>query len=168
MNQRRNGRTIDVGATEVRGSVDRHQQTGDVPVRTGSRRSFGWVLRLLTVAALAVDVYVHASLASTFDPIKATFSQGQLFRVEAAAAAVAGVLILAWANRVTWLFALLVLVGGLAAVLFYALVDPGQLGPLPDMYDPSWTPAKTVSAVAEALGALFAGIGLRRALRASS
>jgi hypothetical protein len=168
MNSRRNGRTTDVGAVAVRGSDGRHQlgQRGSVSSR--SERTFGWVLRLLTVAALVVDVYVHASLASTFDPIKATVSQGQLFRVEAAAAAVAGVLILVWANRVTWLFAFLVLAGGLAAVLFYALVDPGQLGPMPDMYDPSWGPAKTASAVAEALGALFAGIGLRRAFRVRS
>jgi hypothetical protein len=165
MNSRSNGRTMDGGAAEVRGTDGGHRPGQDVSVRSRSGRTFGWVLRLLTVAALAVDVYVHASLASTFDPIRATFSQGQLFRVEAAAAAVAGVLILVWANRMTWLFALLVLAGGLAAVLFYALVDPGQLGPMPDMYDPSWGPAKTASAVAEGLGALFAGIGLRRALR---
>lgn len=144
---------------------------GHGPVWTrASRRGAGgtsvWSLRLLTAAALAVDVFVHASLAATFDPIKATFSQGQLFRVEAASAVIAGVLILLWASRLTWLFAFLVLAGGLAAVLFYQFVDPGQLGPLPDMYDPQWTPAKAASVVAEALGALFAGLGLVHALRA--
>lgn len=126
----------------------------------------GWLLRLATAAALAVDAFVHASLASTYDPIRATVSQGQLFRVEAAAALAAAVLILAWANRLTWLFAVLVLAGGLAAVLFYQFVDPGRLGPLPDMYDPQWTPAKAASVVAEGLGALLAAIGLARAVRA--
>jgi hypothetical protein len=128
-------------------------------------RGDSWVLRLLTAATLAVDAVVHAGLAPTFDPIRATFSQGQLFRVEAAAAALALGLILVRANRATWLWAMLVLAGGLAAVLFYSVVDPGQLGPLPDMYDPQWSAPKVASVVAEALGTGLAGLGLLRSGR---
>ncbi len=130
-------------------------------------RGFGksWLLRLGAVAALAVDAYVHAQLAAVFDPIRATVSEGQLFRVEAAAAGLAAVLLLVAANRVTWALALLVLASGVAAVLFYHFVDPGQLGPLPDMYDPLWTAQKAVSAVAEGVGTVFAAAGLALALR---
>ncbi len=131
------------------------------------RRGFGgsWLLRLAAVAALAVDAYVHAHLAAVFDPIRATVSEGQLFRVEAAAAGLAAVLLLVAANRVTWALALLVLASGVAAVLFYHFVDPGQLGPLPDMYDPLWTAQKAVSAVAEGVGTVVAALGLAFDLR---
>jgi protein-S-isoprenylcysteine O-methyltransferase Ste14 len=46
----------------------------------------------------------------------------------------------------------------LAAVLLYAVVDVGPLGPLPNMYDPTWSALKTWSAVAQALAALAAMI----------
>ena len=168
MSQRSSEKAMTARATRTRDRSGGHRPRRRAVARWRGQRAPGWSLRVLTAAALAVDVVVHAGLAPTFDPIRATFSQGQLFRVEAAAAAVAGALILVRANRATWLLAVLVLAGGLAAVLFYQLVDPGQLGPLPDMYDPQWTTAKAASAVAEALGALFAGTGLVRHRRMRS
>ena len=119
-----------------------------------------WVLRVLTVVALGVDAFVHLHLAPSYDSLKATVSQGQLFRVEAAAAILVGLALLFVANRLTWLAALMVLAGGVAAVLVYQYVDVGAFGPVPDMYDPIWSAEKAVSAVAEGAGALTAAAGL--------
>ena len=116
----------------------------------------GWVLRLLVVAGLAVDVFVHLHLAAGYDLNTAAVSEGALFRVEAALAAVAaaGVLLTRW--RAAVVLALLVAAGGVAAVLLYEFVDVGAVGPLPDMYEPISYPEKTYSLVAEAVAALAA------------
>lgn len=136
------------------------------PVRTSPGRL---ALRVVTALGLAVDVYVHWKLAPTFDPIvgsgSPTVSQGQLFRVEAVAAAVALLLVLLVDRPVSWALAFLVAAGGVAAVLFYAFVDPGEIGPLPNMYDPGWYPEKTASLVAEAVAAVTALMGLSGARR---
>lgn len=113
------------------------------------------LLTLMVVAGLAVDAYVHVDLAAGFDSVRTgTLSQGQLFRVEGAAAALAAVALLARPRRYTALFAFAVAAGGLAAVLLYRYVDVGALRPLPDMYEPFWYPKKTDSAWAEAVAAL--------------
>jgi hypothetical protein len=120
-----------------------------------------WVLRLVTAAALAVDVYVHADLAPTYDFTNATISQGTLFRIEAGAAALAALLVLvAGTRRLVWAFAFLVAAGGLFAVLLYRYVDVGAFGPFPNMYEPIWYAEKTRSAIAEAIGAGTALAGL--------
>jgi hypothetical protein len=48
---------------------------------------------------------------------------------------------------------------------FYRYVDPGAIGPLPDMYEPVWFPEKTLAGIAEAvaLGAAIGGLALPRA-----
>ncbi|MFI6564049.1 hypothetical protein [Streptomyces sp. NPDC050534] len=125
-----------------------------------------WVLRLLTAAGLAVDAYVHADLAATYDPVTKTISQGDLFRIEAGAAALAALLVVIFGTRpLVWVYALLVAAAGLAAVLLYRYVDVGSVGPLPNMYEPTWYPEKTASAVAEAAAMLTAAAGLLLARR---
>ncbi|GAA0394969.1 hypothetical protein [Streptomyces luteireticuli] len=120
-----------------------------------------WLLRLLTAAGLAVDAYVHAELAGTYDPVGTGFTEGTLFRAEAAAAALAALLVLvAGRSRLVWVFAFLVAVSALGAVLLYRYVDVGSLGPLPDMHEPVWYTKKTVSAVAEAVAAVSAAVAL--------
>ncbi|MEY9846068.1 hypothetical protein [Streptacidiphilus sp. MAP5-3] len=120
-----------------------------------------WLLRLLTAAGLAIDAYVHVDLAPSYDPIKATVSQGDLFRAEAAAAALAALLLLTLRRHLTaWLLALAVALAGVAAVLLYRYVDVGAIGPLPNMYEPFWYPEKTMSAIAEGAAALTALAGL--------
>jgi hypothetical protein len=122
-----------------------------------------WLLRLVTVAALVIDAYVHADLAPSYDAVRATVSQGQLFRIEAAAAALAVVLLVAaGTRRAVWAYAFVTALAGLAAVLLYRYVNVGQLGPLPNMYEPMWYGEKTASAVAEGVGAVTALWGLRR------
>jgi hypothetical protein len=113
-------------------------------------------LVVIVVAGLAVDAYVHLRLASTFDPIRATVSQGQLFRVEGVAAILAAVFLLLRPGRFSAAVAALVAGGGLAAVLLYAWVDIGAVGPLPNMYDPNWGPMKSWSAIAEGVAAVAA------------
>lgn len=113
-------------------------------------------LIVVVVAGLGVDAYVHLHLASTFDPIRGTISQGQLFRVEGYAAILAAAYLLIRPGRPSAAVAALVAGGGLAAVVLYAVVDVGPLGPLPNMYDPTWPALKTWSAVAEAAAALAA------------
>lgn len=117
-------------------------------------------LRLVVLAGLAIDAYVHFHLASNFDGLKGSgrfaVSQGQLFRVEAVAAIVAGLLVLFLLNRITALIAFAVLVGGVSAVLLYTYVDIGAIGPLPSMHDPIWYAEKTISAVAQAVAAVAA------------
>jgi len=124
----------------------------------------GWiavrtVLTVIVAAGLAIDAYVHLDLASTYDVVKtSTLSQGDLFRVEAALAIVAGVALLVRPRRYTAWFAFLVSAGGVALVLVYRWVDVGKVGPLPNMYEPYWYGEKTLSLVAEAIAAVAAAI----------
>jgi len=127
--------------------------------RTASRTTRG-LLTLVVAAGLGVDSYVHWHLAPGFDGVKGTtspqISQGVLFRVEAALALIAMLLVLLNRHRYAAGMAFLIAVGGLGAVLLYGYVDVGGWGLLPDMYDPIWYPEKTASAVAEAVAALGA------------
>ncbi|HEV2634189.1 MAG TPA: hypothetical protein VGX23_03520 [Actinocrinis sp.] len=109
-------------------------------------------LRVLTAIGLGVDAYVHADLAGQFDGNTGSggLSQGNLFRIEAAVASLAALLILVHGRRLAAAFALVVAASALAAVLVTRYYDIGAIGPLPDMYDPAWYTEKTVSAIAEA------------------
>ncbi|MET8748015.1 hypothetical protein [Streptomyces sp. NPDC004728] len=110
---------------------------------------------MVTAAALAVNAYVHADLAPAFDPIGQRISQGTLFRLEAALASLAALLVLLLGRRrPVWVFAFLVSVSALGTVLLYRYVNVGTLGPLPNMYEPVWWPKKSASAIAEAVGAV--------------
>lgn len=143
----------DSGTTRAPGVTTR-ESSGTVSKATR------WVLTLITAAGLAVDAYVHWHLAASFDSLVGAssphISQGQLFRLEAVLALVAMVLVLATRRRLAALVALLVAAGGVGAVLLYGFVDVGGLGPLPDMYDPTWSTEKVISLIAEGLAALGA------------
>ena len=116
------------------------------------------ILVLVVVVGLAVDVYVHIHLASAFKRVRtSTLSQADLFHVEAVLAAIAAVALLVRPRRYTAAFAFLVAAGGFVAVMVYRYVNVGALGPVPNMYDPYWSPAeKNWSAVAEGVAALAA------------
>lgn len=116
-----------------------------------------WVLRLVVVIGLAVDAEVHLRLAGSYDAVKTSvISQGTLFRIEGASAIVAALLILAVRRSITALIAFAVAAGGAVAVVVYATIDPGQLGPLPDMYEPVWFSDKVISVVGETAAAVAA------------
>jgi hypothetical protein len=125
-----------------------------------------WTLRVATAAALAIDAVVHWQNASAYDSVTATLSQGDLFRVETAAAVAAGLLVLVRPRPSSWVAALVVAASALAAVLVYRYVDVGAVGPLPDMYENTWqVPGKLLSAYAEGAAVVLAGLGLRIATR---
>lgn len=118
------------------------------------------MLQVVTAAALAVDAYVHADLAGPYDVVGRQISQGTLFRLEAAVASLAALLVLLFGRRrLVWMFAFLVSVSALGAVLLYGYVNVGALGPLPNMYEPYWGPKRTGSAIAEAVGAVTSLVG---------
>lgn len=122
-------------------------------------RSVGeFLARVVVVVGLAYDAYAHLDLASNFDANIAAISQGMLFRVEAALAALAALLVIINRRWVAVIFAMLVAGSALGAVLLYRYVDLGILGPIPDMYEPGWYPEKTLSAIAEAAAVLAAGV----------
>lgn len=110
-----------------------------------------WVVRLLLAAGLAVDAAVHARLGFDYGGFGGGLNQASLFLLEAAASALAALLVLLSDRRAVVGFALLVAASALGAVLLYRYVDVGRLGPIPDMYEPLWYPLKTVSAVGEAV-----------------
>jgi hypothetical protein len=132
-----------------------------VPGSAWARLIVSWALRLGTAAALSIDAAVHLGNAGAYDDIKATFTQGGLFRFEAGAAMAAALLVLVWPRRPAWILALLVAGSALAAVLVYRYVDIGQLGPVPSMYENTWqVPGKLLSAWAEGAAVVLSVAGL--------
>lgn len=118
------------------------------------------LLRLLVVAALGVDAVVHLRLAPAVQlAAPGGIGGGNLFQLQAAAAIVVGLWLLLRGSRWAYLASALVLASVVAAVLLYSFVDVPPLGPVPRMYDPFWPTIKTVSTVAEAVGAALALLG---------
>lgn len=120
------------------------------------------VLRLLVVACLVVDAIVHLRLAHGYQLAQpGGIGQGNLFRIEAVVALLVALAVLVLGNRrSTWLVAFLVAGSAFVAVVLYRYVDVPSFGPIPSMYEPIWFGQKTISAVAEAFGALLALAGL--------
>jgi hypothetical protein len=123
-------------------------------------------LAVATAALLAVDAYVHLRDAGLYDAVTtATLSQGTLFRAQAAAAGFVAVTLLLRPHPVVWAIAVLVAASAAAAVLLYTYLDVGSLGPLPNMYEPTWAlPGKPASALAETTATVLALTGLTLAV----
>ena len=123
------------------------------------------ITRLLgaaTAVSLGIDSYVHAHDAAFYDAVRTSvISQGALFRLEAAVAALIAAVLLIRPSRFWWAAALVVTASAFGAVVLYRYVDVGQLGPLPNMFEPTWAlPGKAVSAWAEGAGILLSTAGL--------
>jgi hypothetical protein len=120
------------------------------------------VLAAATAAVLAFDAIVHlldAHLYGASPP--GELSQGTLFYLEAGAAVLVGAALLLRPRPVTWALAVLVVGSAATAVLLSRYVDIGAIGPVPDLYEPSWdVPGKLPSAVAELVGTVLALTGL--------
>lgn len=118
------------------------------------------LLRVLVAAGLAADAIVHWRYAPDMAFVQGGSIGGDdLFRIQAVAAALLAVLVLAWARRWTYALAFLVAASALGAVVLYYYVDVGALGPIPSMHEPVWYEEKTISAVGEGVAALAALIG---------
>lgn len=118
-----------------------------------------WIIRVATAAGLAVDAYVHFDLAALYAEAGGAINEGVLFRVEAAAALLAAIAVLAIGRRVSYLAGLAVAGSALAAMLVSRYVDLGQIGPFPDLYDPVWFPEKLLAAFAEGAACVMALAG---------
>jgi hypothetical protein len=125
------------------------------------------VLAVVTAALLGVDAYVHLHNASQYDSFKSSvMSEGTLFRIQGVVAIVVAVALLIWPRILTWVLAILVSGSAAVAVVLYTYVNVGPLGPLPNLYENTWSPAgKVLSAVAEAAAFVVAIAGLVLALR---
>ncbi|MBW4096304.1 MAG: hypothetical protein HIU81_13540 [Acidobacteria bacterium] len=120
------------------------------------------VVRLLVVAALAIDAVVHLQLADYYpSAVPDGIGQGNLFRIEGAAAAVVGLYLLLRGSRAAYVAAFLIAGGGVLLVLLYRYVNVPAFGPIPAMYEPVWYFQKSLSAIAEAAGAVLALVGVR-------
>lgn len=128
-------------------------------------------LAVAAAATLGVDAYVHFHDAGFYDSVRSSLiSQGTLFRVEAALAVAVGLaLLMRPRRRIPWAAALTVAASAFGAVMLYRYVNVGALGPLPNMYEPTWvSPGKLTSAWAEGTGTVVAAIGLLVAIYAHS
>lgn len=115
---------------------------------------------MLVAAGLAVDAYVHAVIAGAYDMVGEVITQGLLFRIEAAVAGLLALLVLVLPRRWVYGLAFVVAASAFGAVVLYRYVNVGSLGPIPNMYEPVWTIDKLVSAVAEAIAAVCALVGV--------
>lgn len=125
------------------------------------------IVGVAAAAALGIDAYVHLRDAGFYDSVTTSVvSQGTLFRVEAVVATVVGLAVLIRPRRIWWAAALLTLASAFGAVVLYTYVNVGVLGPLPNMYEPTWAlPDKLLAAWAEGAGTALAMIGLFLSIR---
>lgn len=120
-------------------------------------------LRVLTALALFIDAGVHIYLAPGYQAASpGGIGQGNLFLLESAAAVLAALYVLIRGSRASFALALLVALSAFVAVMVYRYVDIPAFGPFPAMYEPVWFFEKSLSAVAEGVGALLAAVGLLR------
>jgi len=99
--------------------------------RTMTFRAGEIFLRLVTAAGLAIDAYVHADLANTYDPVAGTISQGTLFRIEAGVSSFAALVVIVTGFRLAYAFAFMVAASALGGILLYRYVNVGAMASLP-------------------------------------
>lgn len=130
-------------------------------------RGMDLALRVSTAVALFIDAGVHVHLAPGYQAGNpAGIGQGNLFLLEAAAAVLAALYVLLRGSRAAFAAAVIVALSAFAAVVLYRYLNIPAFGPFPAMYEPVWFFEKSLSAVAEAAGAILAGLGFARAGRA--
>lgn len=118
-------------------------------------------LALLAAVAFVIDAAVHAANASSYDPASGgIITEGNLFRAEAGVAALVALLLIVRPTRGVWVLAFATAATALGAVVLYRYVNVGAIGPIPNLYEPTWqVPGKLPSAYAEAAGVVIAGVG---------
>lgn len=112
------------------------------------------LLRVVAAAGLAYDAYSHFDLAGNYEGSGGAITQATLFRVEAVLAVLAALGVLLVRRRIVTFAAFLLAAGGLGALLLYRYVNVGELGPLPNMYEPIWYTEKSLSAIAMGVAAV--------------
>jgi len=118
-------------------------------------------LRLLGAAALAISSYVHLHGAHFYKTLGDSITQADLFYVQGVVAALVALWVLVAGTRWAWVAVALVGAASFAAVMTYRYVNVGAIGPIPNMYEPTWqTNEKLLSAYAEAAAVVVAAIAL--------
>jgi hypothetical protein len=117
-------------------------------------------VRLIAVAGLGIDAYVHLDLASTYSEAQAPINEGILFRAEAGLALLAGLALITSARRLTFVVVFAVSASALTVMLVSRYVDLGPIGPFPDLYDPVWFPEKLWAAGGEAAAVIASVAGM--------
>ncbi|WP_051442014.1 hypothetical protein [Arthrobacter sp. H14] len=118
------------------------------------------VLRILIAAALAIDAVIHLQLAGNYQLAAPDgIGQGNLFRIQSAAAILAALYVLIRGSRASYVVAAVVALAAFVAVVLYRYVDVPAIGPIPAMYEPVWFFEKTLTAVAEGAAGLLAVVG---------
>lgn len=119
------------------------------------------LLAVLAAVALVIDAVVHAANASGYDPASGgLITEGNLFRAEAGVAALVALLLVVRPSRAVWMLALATAVTALGAVVLSRYVNLGSIGPIPNLYEPTWrVPGKLLSAYAEASAVVISGVG---------
>jgi len=149
-------------------------ETAGRGLRSGSAMPGGrrrWLVlalvRLVVVAGLAIDSYVHFDLAGLYSEAGGVINEGVLFRAEAIVALAVAILVAVTGRRVSYAAAFIVAASALTVLLVARYADIGAIGPFPDMYDPVWFGEKALAAVGEAVAGLaaLAGYALVRARR---
>ncbi len=121
------------------------------------------LLRVLTAAALGVDAVIHARLAPGYQAAAPDgMGEGNLFLIEAAAAAAAALYVLVRPGRPAYIAALIIAAGGLSALLLYRYIDVPAFGPFPSMYEPIWFTEKALTALAQTIATITAATALHR------
>ncbi|HEY2075212.1 MAG TPA: hypothetical protein VGH53_02645 [Streptosporangiaceae bacterium] len=117
-------------------------------------------VRLIAVAGLSIDAYVHLDLASTYSEAQAPVNEGILFRAAAVLALFTALALIKSARRLPLMLGFAVSASALALMLLSRYVDLGPLGPFPDLYDPVWFPEKLWAAGGEAAAAIASVTGI--------
>ncbi|MER3391249.1 MAG: hypothetical protein RIC81_01915 [Microcella pacifica] len=115
-------------------------------------------LYALTGAGLIVNAVIHLQLAATFDAVTGSLlSQGDLFRIQAAAGILITVALVIARRAWVAVIAAVIALGGLGMLVLTTLVplDLTALG-LPAIFEPVWYSDKVIAALAQGLAALTA------------
>lgn len=123
-------------------------------------RGPGLLARLVAATALAVVAGVHLHLAPSYGLVGDQVTQGDLFRLQAAAAGVVALALVVRPTRTVWLAAAAVGVASLLAVVVTVYVAVPAIGPLPRIFEPVWYAEKALAAAAAGTASLAALLGL--------
>lgn len=113
----------------------------------------------MVAVGLGYDACVHLRLRCLLRPESRSDQPRHALPRRGGGAVLVALLVLVSRYRAVALFTVVIAGSALGAVLLYRYVDLRSLGPLPDMYEPSWYPEKTYSTRAEA-AALVAAVVL--------